>query len=221
MTCRGTRKRLLDYVEGRLSLEAAESVKQHLTGCLACRQMATGLGQARDILRAVRRGRAPEGFTAAVRERIGKLRPGAALERGGLGGLLAGYRRWALAGAGLAVVALAWFGYQWTLRDQAASVGVHPTAPSEMRVAEEENEMDEFVEFCVSQHNQYVSQQALPEAGNLVVAQKTRFPMRHGRMPSGEYKGQMLPRRPRTTTPGEPWPAKGEGRQWWWVGQQR
>ena len=77
MNCRDTRSRLSEYIDGELSAERRDAVRQHLEQCVECRQVASRLGRTVILLRAMDPVVPPATLADAVRKRIsaGRARP--------------------------------------------------------------------------------------------------------------------------------------------------
>lgn len=215
MSCGATRKRLFDYVERLLSPTVTEAVKRHLATCAACREIETGLEEARSILQGVGRAQAPATLKEAVCQRVaqsGSRR--SMLRRGQLENLLSGYRGWAAVTAVLVVGILFWYGLRWAPSPARVPVGSQKPIVQEDGPMRARNEMDEFVDFCLERHSEFVSDLTLSDEANLAVIQKARVTVVPARLGSGRgtegLSGKTSPRAPMS------WPAAGgQGRQWW------
>lgn len=223
MSCRGTRKRLLEHIEGRLPLKSAEEVSEHLSSCGRCREVARELEEARAILRTVGRSPAPAGFREAVRERMASSQWSvrgieATRHQGVKGRWWVGWGRPAIVG-GAAVIALAvWFGLRWASQPPVEPLATREPAAAGERVAVEGNEMDEFVDFCLEQHSRFVSQRTLSDEGSLAMAQRARVLMRPARIGLKGLGSRVVPREGPLGVR-QPLPAmKPQERQWWWAG---
>ncbi len=102
MTCRGVRKRISLYLDGRLPEDVRACILRHLDSCAACRSHASGLEEALRALEVLEREAPPQGGWERLLERLQERGPVAAPRR-------TAPVRWrplpALAAAGAAVLA--------------------------------------------------------------------------------------------------------------------
>lgn len=217
MSCWRTKRRLFEYLEGRLPVKSAEEVDFHLATCAACRDTATRLGQSRAILRTLGREPAPDDLKSAIWERVA-TRQGHGLARQAwqVRGLALGYRRWPLVGMALVMAVLVPLGLRWVSRPPGGAQEGLPTGSQTARMVGEGNEMDQFVDFAVKQHSQFVSQRALGDEGMLGVVRQVR-PWAGRRA----MRSLVRPRRPfeASSNGGAKGVAgmPGQTAQWWWT----
>jgi hypothetical protein len=113
MNCRAFHRNLEDYLDGGLDFAGRFGMEKHAGQCIQCGKDLAGAQKLRRMAQQMRKIKAPDNFEAAVLNRIGKEKA-----RGGLFGVqkfwlygfeLPSIRKMALAGAGLAALALGIF----------------------------------------------------------------------------------------------------------------
>ena len=70
MTCRGVRKRISLYIDGRLPEDARAQVGRHLDSCAACRSLLAETESALETLKLLKREAPPAGGWERLRERL-------------------------------------------------------------------------------------------------------------------------------------------------------